>query len=231
MLLTILILNLAVTTFYLITQIRILLSSTSPQSPIFNLQSPVSNPPSLSPNYQLSIINYQLSIPILTSFLALTFLLIHTHALPPNSLKQSVAALNQAIRPTDAIITNDPEIAMPFAERYKGNAPVLGLNNGGFPLPEAVMRRLEETIANHNQIWWLPNWLPPEESGVEQMLATQGFKTRSETFDGQRLLLFVFPSPDSMVTTPTGATFGDLITLDEAAYPPQTPANHSLPVE
>ncbi|MCB0223006.1 MAG: hypothetical protein KDI02_04920, partial [Anaerolineae bacterium] len=59
----------------------------------------------------------------------------------------------------------------------------------------------------------------------------QGFKTRSETFDGQRLLLFAFPAPETMVTTPVGATFGDLITLDEAVYPPQTPASHSLPVE
>ncbi|MCB0179842.1 MAG: hypothetical protein KDI62_16540 [Anaerolineae bacterium] len=225
LLLAILLLNLGVTAFYLSQQIKLLLSLPLSKLPTSDLQSPISQSPISSSS------NYQLLIPLSTSLLALTFLLIHTHALPANSLQQSVAVLNQAVRPTDTVITNDPEIAMPFAERYKGHAPVLGLNNGGFPLPEAVTRRLTETMTNHDQIWWLPNWLPPEESGVEQTLAAQGFKTRSETFDGQRLLLFAFPAPETMVTTPVGATFGDLITLDEAVYPPQTPASHSLPVE
>ncbi|MCB0168328.1 MAG: hypothetical protein KDI79_29135 [Anaerolineae bacterium] len=232
LLLAILALNLGLTAFYLSQQIRLLLSLPTPKSP--PSPSPISHlpsPTSPSSNYQLSIINYQLSIALLISLLALTFLLIHSHALPPNSLKQAVAALNQAIRPTDAVITNDPEIAMPFAEHYKGRAPVLGLNNGGFPLPDPVTRRLGETMTFHDQIWWLPNWLPPEESGIEQTLAAQGFKTRSDTFDGQRLLLFAFPSPETMVTTPAKTTFGDLIILDEVVYPPQTPANHSLPVE
>ena len=65
-------------------------------------------------------------------------------------------AIAEDIGPGDAIITNDPEIAIPFAELYKGRAPVLGLNNGGFPLPNHISRRLAETTAQHRQVWWLP---------------------------------------------------------------------------
>ncbi|MCB0212658.1 MAG: hypothetical protein KDJ52_25160 [Anaerolineae bacterium] len=206
-----LILNLILATLSLIKQFSL----------ISNLQSPISQ----SPNLLIS--NYQLPITLLT----LTFLLISTHALPPKPLTEAVTHLNESIRGDDAIITNDPEIAMPFAERYKGRAPVLGLNNGGFPLPEDVMNRLNDTMANHQQIWWLPNWLPPEESGIEQTLVATGFKTRSDTFDNQRLLLYAFPAPETMVATPVDVTFGDVITLQQVIMPAEIVASHSLPVE
>jgi hypothetical protein len=178
-------------------------------------------------NPQLSIINY---LPLLSTLVALTFLLAHTHALPSTQLQQSVALLNQSAQPGDAIITNDPAIAMPLAELYKGHAPILGLNNGGFPLPEDVTTRLNQTIAHHIQIWWLPNWLPPEESAIEQTLRLQTIPARQQNFNGQRLVLFVQP-PTITPNPAIDVTFDNQIKLAEAFYWPTISANSALPVE
>jgi len=171
-------------------------------------------------------------LPYLSTLIATLFLLIHTHALPPKDIKETVATLNQSVRPNDAIITNDPEIAMPFAELYKGRAPVLGLSNGGFPLPEDVTRRVEKTIADHAQIWWLPNWLPPEESAVEQILLAEGLRVRNETLGDQRLVLFAFPPDIPATVQPVGADFAHQITLtDVAYYNPTAKAGTAFPIE
>jgi hypothetical protein len=172
--------------------------------------------------------------PIISVFFTLgtvALLLTHVHSLPAHPLTQAVTELNKGVRPNDAVITNDPEIAMPFAELYKGRAPVLGLQSGGFPLSDPVTRRLRETIAAHSQIWWLPNGVPPEESAVEQTLLAAGFRARNDNFDGQRLVLFAYP-PDltsDMVTV--DATFEHQIRLVEAAYPSQVSAGTALPIE
>jgi hypothetical protein len=163
------------------------------------------------------------------SLLLTSYLLAHTHTLPPQPLRAAVAALNEGVRAGDAVITNDPQMAIPFAELYKGTAPVLGLNQGGFPLPPDIERRLAETIQQHQQVWWLPNWLPPAESAVEQTLLVAGFRARAEDFGGQRLLLFALP--DALPATPVGATFGDAITLLEIAYPHQAAAGAAFPLE
>lgn len=168
---------------------------------------------------------------ILSTLGATVFLLAHTHSLPAQPLAQAVAALNEGVRPGDAVITNDPEIAMPFAELYKGRAPVLGLQSGGFPLPDEVTQRLNETMAAHPQVWWLSNGIPPEESAVEQTLMRAGFRARNDDFAGQRLVLFVFPVDLAANLTPLKAEFEQQITLVEAAYPHQTPANAALPIE
>ncbi len=166
---------------------------------------------------------------LLSTLLALFFLLVHTHSLSPEPLQEAVTALNEAVRPADAVITNDPEMAMPFAERYKGRAPVLGLNNGGFPLPDQVNRRLAEITAQHPQVWWLPNWLPPEESAIEQTLLSTGFRARHENFGTQRLALFAFPP--NLSSRVTNVTFAGLITLIQVAYPPRSASGGAFPVE
>lgn len=168
---------------------------------------------------------------ILSTLGTVAFLLAHTHFLPAQPLTQAVTALNEGVRPGDAVITNDPEIAMPFAELYKGRAPVLGLQSGGFPLPGEVTRRLNETMAAHQQVWWLPNGIPPEESAVEQMLMRAGFRARNDDFAGQRLVLFAFPANLAANLIPLKVEFEQQITLIEATYPPQTPANAALPIE
>jgi hypothetical protein len=142
-------------------------------------------------NYQLPITNYQLLITSpLSTLIAAVLLLAYSHTLPAGPFQEAVLALNEAVEPADAVVTNDPEVAIAFAELYKGRAPVLGLNSGGLPLPDDVTRRLDQLAATHPLIWWLPNWLPPEESGVEQSLLAAGFKVRDGHYNGQRLVLF-----------------------------------------
>jgi hypothetical protein len=166
---------------------------------------------------------------LLSTLVTIVWLLAYVHILPPLPLQQAVTALNAGVRPVDAVIANTPEQTMPFAELYKGRAPVLGLNSGGFPLPGDITRRLEETIAAHPQVWWLPNNLPPEQSAVELTLAADGFRARNDTFEGQRLALFAF---SSNLPPQTGeAVFENQIKLVEAAYPPKIPAGVALPLE
>ena len=169
-------------------------------------------------------------LPYLSSGAALVSLLIFTPTLAPTPLKQAVTALNQVVQPTDAVITNDPEIVLPFAELYKGQAPVLGLNQGQ-SLPADITRRLNETIAKHPQIWWLPNWLPPDKSGIEQTLLAEGFRARQDSFADQRLLLFAHPAELSRRAQLTDLTFENAITLNDVAYPAATPAGVALPIE
>ncbi len=170
-------------------------------------------------------------LPYLSTLIALIFLLTRTHTLPPQSLQDTAAALNKTIQPTDAVITNNTEIAMPLAELYKGHTLVLGLNNGGFPLPDDVTSRLKDTIAKHSQVWWLPNWLPPEESAIEQTLLAEGFQARSDNFNGQRLVLFAYPPNLPADTTFVKANFDNLISLTEVAYPPNTAEGVAFPVQ
>jgi hypothetical protein len=172
-----------------------------------------------------------LLICVLSTLGATTFLLAHTHSLPAQPLTQAVTALNEGVRPGDAVITNDPEIAMPFAELYKGRAPVLGLQSGGFPLPGEITQRLNETMAAHQQVWWLPHGIPPEESAVEQMLMWAGFRAGNDDFAGQRLVLFAFPADLAANLIPLKAEFEQHIALIEAAYPPQTRVGAVLPIE
>jgi hypothetical protein len=129
------------------------------------------------------------------------------------------------------VITNDPEIAIPFAELYKSRAPVLGLQSGGFPLPGEVTQRLNQTIAAHPQVWWLPNAIPPEESAVEQTLMRQGFRARNDNFAGQRLVLFAFPADLEAHLILLKAEFEQQISLLDAAYPFHIPAGAALPIE
>jgi hypothetical protein len=172
-----------------------------------------------------------LFLTLLSTLSAVAFLLFHTHALPAQPLTQAVTVLNEGVRPIDAVITNDPEAAQSFAELYKGRAPVLGLQTGGFPLPDPATRRVNETIAAHRQIWWLPNGLPPEQSAVEQMLMAAGFRARNDNFDGQRLVLFAYPPHPGSHTVAPQAKFNKRITLLEAAYPSETSAGTALPIE
>ncbi|MFN8459525.1 MAG: hypothetical protein U0401_33570, partial [Anaerolineae bacterium] len=168
---------------------------------------------------------------LISTLAATTFLLVHTHTLPPASLQQTIANLNEGVRSTDAVITNDPEITMPFAELYKGRAPVLGLQSGGPPLPGPVIQRVNETITQHRQVWWLPGSRPPEQSAVEQMLMVNSFRAHNDTFEGQRLVLFATPTDLSAYTQRVETDFGAQIRLIQAAYPPEITVGTALPIE
>lgn len=165
----------------------------------------------------------------LSTLITVVFLLSHAHTLPPKSLQDTVEILNQNIGPTDAVITNLPELTEAFAERYKGRAPVLGLNHGD-SLPDDVRQRVVETIANHPQIWWLPNWLPPEASAVEQTLLATSIPVRNDRLGDQRLVLFANPDHWTTQAVSTKATFAGLIALTQVSYPPTSPPGAALPV-
>ncbi|MEW5957053.1 MAG: hypothetical protein AB1801_04970, partial [Chloroflexota bacterium] len=167
----------------------------------------------------------------LATLITVILLLIHTHSLPPQPLQQAMSVLNQAVRPTDAVIINQPDLTLPFAELYKGRAPVLGVNHGGEPLPADLDRRLDQTLAAAGQVWWLPNWLPPADSAIEQTLLARGFRARDDNFDGQRLLLFAFPFDLNAHRRAVNATFGRQITLAEIAIPSTSPPGAALPLE
>ncbi|MBI1878488.1 MAG: hypothetical protein HYR94_09720 [Chloroflexi bacterium] len=204
--------------------LRVSVSANQPRS--------VANDDSLHPVTPSSRHPVTLSLLTLLSTLsAVAFLLAHTHSLPAPPLTEAVAALNEGVRPGDAVITNEPEAAQSFAELYKGRAPVLGLQSGDFPLPDPVIRRVDATIAGHQQVWWLPNGLPPEQSAVEQMLMAEGFRARNENFDGQRLVLVAYAASLAGQASALNARFEQQITLLEAAYPPQISAGAALPIE
>ncbi len=170
-------------------------------------------------------------IPSFSTFITLIALLIYTHTLVPAPLSKIVDILNSTTTPNEAIIINNPAITTDFAELYQGNTLTLGLNHGGFPLPEDVVTRLNEITAQHEQIWWLPNWLLPHESGIEQILLQTGFKAHEETVEDQRLLLFAYP-PELPVNTTIGAVdFANSIKLNTVAYPSQAVPNTVLPLE
>jgi hypothetical protein len=170
-------------------------------------------------------------LPYLSTLVAVFYLLGQTHYLPPTPIQHIVTLLDEAVRPGDTIILNEPEMTAPLAERYKGHAPVLGLNTGDFPLPSDIETRLKQVMANHSQVWWLPNWLPAEESGVEQTLLAEGFRSRQETIEGQRVVLFAFPQ--SLATDGPGleTQFGQQILLKRVNYLSTISARSALPVE
>jgi hypothetical protein len=167
---------------------------------------------------------------LLTTLAALVLLLAGAHRLPAEPVRAAVAALNRDIGRADAVITNGPELTEPLAERYTGRAPVLGLNNGGFPLPDDITRRLHETIAAHRQVWWLPNWLPPEQSAIEQTLLAEMVRVENRDFAGQRLVLFAAP-PDESLARPMEAAFGSSIVMSSAAVPPTGSPGAALTIE
>jgi hypothetical protein len=106
---------------------------------------------------------------------------------------------------------------------------VLGLNHGGFPLPHNVEQRLDEIIASHRHIWWLPNWLPSEESGIEQTLLANMVRVRQQDFRGQRLLLFA-PLP-ALPLQPVETIFDESIILEKIAVSPAVTPGDALLLE
>jgi hypothetical protein len=171
----------------------------------------------------------QAVLPLFTTVVAVTALLTYAHKLPDFPLQTTIASLNQSVHPDDAIILNDPAITLDFAELYKGRAPVLGLNNGGFPLPDDITERLNEITNQRQQIWWLPNWLPPEESAIEQILLATGFRARNQSVGQRRLGLFAFPQ--QLMEHKINTTFGRQITLRQIVYPSQVEANNAVPIK
>jgi hypothetical protein len=160
---------------------------------------------------------------------AMGWLLVRVHGLPYGDLRDAVAALNARTTAADAIVTNSPEETVAFADLYKGHADVLGLNVGGPPLDKDTSAALAGLVKEHPRVWWLPNWLPPEQSGVERWLLDHGFRAEDQPFNKKRLALYYFP-PQPLKEFPVGITLGDTILLERAATQPTAQAGSPLPV-
>jgi hypothetical protein len=78
-------------------------------------------------------------------------------------------------------------------------------------------------------VWWLPNWLPPEQSGIELWLMRNGFRAEDRSFNQKRLALYYFP-PQPLREISIGATFGNMIVLERAATLPAVQPGGVLPV-
>jgi hypothetical protein len=167
---------------------------------------------------------------VLLAVLAITSrLLAQVHTLPTADLQEQVSLLNQRTSAADAIVTGTPEESAAFADLYKGHADVLGLNAGP-PLDADTMVALRETIQQHPRVWWLPNWLPPAQSNIEQWLMQNGFRAEDHAIGEGRVALYYFPSEPLSERT-VQATFGQNIILQDGQVLPALQPGAVLPVD
>jgi hypothetical protein len=169
------------------------------------------------------------SLPAFITLVAMAWLLAHAHTLPPSDLRNAVALLNAHTTTADAVVTGTPDESVAFADLYKEHADVLGLNAGGLPLEIDTSTALARTVQNHPRVWWLPNWLPPEQSGVEMWLTRNGFRAEDGFIGERRLSLYYFP-PEPLTESAVDVTFGDVIALERVDTLPTARPGTVLPV-
>jgi hypothetical protein len=139
-----------------------------------------------------------------------------------------VSALNTDTTAADTVITGTPDESVAFADLYTGHADVLGLSAGS-PFDQDTTGVLAKTVEKHPRVWWLPNWLPAEEIGIERWLISHGFRAQERTFGEQRLVLFYFP-PQPLVESTLGVAFDDIVLLERVATAPTAQSGGVLPV-
>ncbi|GAB4531353.1 MAG: hypothetical protein Kow0063_10520 [Anaerolineae bacterium] len=187
--------------------------------------------PGEGPDIQLSGL-LGLPTPILVAFSAIllvtAWLLAWAHALQPDDLRAAVAVLNERTSAADAVVTGVPDESPAFADLYKGRANVLGLSAGA-PFDADTEAALLALTGQHPRLWWLPNWLPPEDISIERWLVRHGFRVEDRSFGSQRLVLFYFP-PQPLVESQVGVVFGDSILLERVGTLPVAQAGGVLPV-
>ena len=155
---------------------------------------------------------------LLLSFAAVVivtaWLLARAHARQPGDLRDAVARLSAQSTRSDAVITGEPNESIAFSDLYTGRADVLGLSAGS-PFDEDTADALAEITKTNSRIWWLPNWLPPQDIAIERWLMRHGFRAEDRPFGKQRLVLFYFP-PQPLEEIAIDATFDDAILLRRA---------------
>lgn len=114
----------------------------------------------------------------------------HDHQAP------KIADATTIINQTDAAILYDqPDIAIPLAETYKGHAPVLGLAT-------LETDKLDAFTGENASVWWLGAY----QNDLESYLTRQYGIARHESQEDQRLLLLARPDG---VAQPTNHHFGN----------------------
>jgi hypothetical protein len=179
--------------------------------------------PSNLPTFQSS------SFPAFVTLVTMAWLLAYAHTLPSSDLHDAVALLNAHTTTVDAVVTGTPEESVAFADLYKEHADVLGLNAGGLPLEIDTSTALARTTQHHPRVWWLPNWLPPEQNGVETWLMRNGFRAEDRFVGERRLALYYFP-PEPLAESAVAVTFGDAIALERVGTLPTVCSGSVLPV-
>jgi mannosyltransferase len=157
-------------------------------------------------------------------------LLARYHAAQPENYRALAAKVVEMERPGDLILLNIPEQTATFMDLYKGQLPMEGLNEGGPPLSPEAQTLLENLRKEKRRIWFVPNWLPPLESGPELWLIANSYQAESRYFDQQRLALYGFPGEEPLRRSGT-AVFGERIALRGYAFPPQAAPGDILAVE
>ncbi|MGQ9793021.1 MAG: hypothetical protein ACUVSF_05005 [Anaerolineae bacterium] len=137
----------------------------------------------------------------------------------PEDLRRAVELLNARTGAADAIVTATPEETTVFADLYRGQAEVLGLNAGALNRDVHALSALQRVAATYEHIWWLPNWLPPAQSDIEQWLMERGFRVEEHFFprregvsEGRRLVHYFFPQ-QPLHKHAVAVTLGDAIEL------------------
>ncbi len=156
------------------------------------------------------------------------WLLVHVHTLHADGLRAVVGVLNDQATAADALITGTPEEAVSFSDLYKGGADVLGLTNGK-ALDGDTVAALNEIVQGHPRIWWLPNWLPPDQSDIEKWLMQRGFRAEDRVIGGRRLAMYYFPS-EPLTEYMVNTVFAGAIVLDRADLPTTAYPGGVLPV-
>lgn len=139
--------------------------------------------------------------------------------------------MRQWERPGDFILTNRPEETASFSEAYRGNALVVGLNEGESPLSERAAWWLDRLLQPGARLWWFPNYLPPEQSAIEGMLMARGFRVLDAHEEDRRLALYVVP-PDTLRASAPAVELGrGAATLVEAAWTTQARPGEAVLVQ
>jgi hypothetical protein len=129
----------------------------------------------------------------LLALLVTGLLLFQAHQSQPPGLMTAMAEVNRTPAP---LIYNEPELAVPLAERYRGHQLVLGLFT-----PEPA--RLAEFTAAAPAVWWLGS----DGSGIEAQLLADYAVARQDTYGEQALWLFARSDGPAQ---PVEAQFGDI---------------------
>jgi hypothetical protein len=129
--------------------------------------------------------------------------------------RSMVAAITADPRPGDAIILDAPNQEEVFRYYYKGDAPMYPLppGLGGNDAETAAM--VQDIIAHHDRIFvlfWGETERDPEHV-VEGMLDTETFQAGIDQWYGDVRFAEYVASADMPTLTPSGAHFGDFITL------------------
>jgi hypothetical protein len=151
------------------------------------------------------------------------------HAAQPEAYLSLTAWLAAREQPGDVILLNIPEDTPVFMDLYKGHLPMKGIDQGGPPLSPDVLALLTGLGASGCRLWFVPNWLPPAESGPELWLMTHGYQAESHYFGHQRLALYGLPAQEP-VSYPAYTVFGDKIALRGYAFPLEATPGDVLPL-